>query len=67
MGPHEKSILTPGACAISPGKKARGRAAAAFRYNTSIQRGEAAKAAWINPTCEYVCGKLPHMRWASVS
>src|SRR5688572_7741317 len=27
----------------------------------SDQRGEAANAAWISPTCEYACGKLPHI------
>jgi hypothetical protein len=31
------------------------------RYRTSDQRGDAAKAAWINPLCKYVCGKLPHI------
>ncbi len=31
-------------------------------YSTSSHVGERAKAAWISPTCEYVCGKLPHMQ-----
>ena len=31
-------------------------------HSTSAHVGEAAKAAWIKPTCEYAWGKLPHMR-----
>jgi hypothetical protein len=35
--------------------------------STSAQSGEAAKAAWMSPTCEYAWGKLPHMRRSAVS
>jgi len=45
----------------------RGNSRRVRPHSTSAQRGEAAKAAWINPTCEYAWGKLPHMRSVEVS